>query len=217
MNISYLNNKGGFFTQLAWGILFLICVLFSGYALYMGGLEIFSLLGMASDAPRRAVPPVFVVHALSGGFALLIGPLQFKRRLLNKKRNLHRLLGRVYVVTIWMASIAGLWSALFFAVNIAAKIVFGMAAILLFSTTTIAFLHIRRRHFSVHREWMIRSFALAFFFVTFSLWVPGLASTSLPEAISYPLAVFLSWSLNLIVAELWIRHTRPQLTVIHQF
>ena len=55
---------------------------------------------------------------------------------------------------------------------------------------------------------MIRSFALSLFFITFSLWVPGLASTSLPHAIGYPLAIFLSWSLNLIVAEIWIRRTR---------
>jgi hypothetical protein len=57
---------------------------------------------------------------------------------------------------------------------------------------------------------MIRSFSLSLFFVSFSFWVPGLTGTSLPEAISYPLAVFLSWSLNLLVAEAWIRHTRPQ-------
>lgn len=53
--------------------------------------------------------------------------------------------------------------------------------ILWFSTTTIALLHIRRRKIKAHREWMIRSFSLSLFFVTFSLWVPGLASTNLPE------------------------------------
>ena len=45
-------------------------------------------------------------------------------------------------------------------------------------------------------------------FVTFSFWIPSLASTNLPETIVYPLAVFLSWGLNLIFAELWILRTR---------
>ena len=55
---------------------------------------------------------------------------------------------------------------------------------------------------------MIRSYALAFFFVTFSLWVPLFASTSIPDAVGYPLAVLLSWSLNLAAAQVWIRRTR---------
>ncbi len=55
---------------------------------------------------------------------------------------------------------------------------------------------------------MIRSFALTFFFVTFSIWVPGLEATALPHQISYPLAVSLSWGLNLLGAEIWIRNGR---------
>ena len=55
---------------------------------------------------------------------------------------------------------------------------------------------------------MIQSFALSFFFVTGSFWMPGLVSTNLREAVAYPLGVFLGWFLNLIVAELWIRRTR---------
>ena len=48
------------------------------------------------------------------------------------------------------------------------------------------------------------------FFVTFSFWAPGLASTTLPEEVAYPLSVFLSWSLNLIVVELWLQRTRAK-------
>ena len=58
---------------------------------------------------------------------------------------------------------------------------------------------------------MARSFSLTLFFVTFSLWVPGLHATALPPTISYTLGVFLSWSLNLLAAELWIRRTRLEL------
>jgi hypothetical protein len=51
--------------------------------------------------------------------------------------------------------------------------------------------------------------------VTFNLWVPLLAATDLPEAIGYPLAVFLSWAVNLAAAEGWIRRTRPRtMTVV---
>jgi uncharacterized membrane protein len=204
------NNASSFLKEAGWVIFFLVCAFYAVYAFYMGIVEILSQLGFVADAPPRAVPLIFIMHALSGGVALISGPLQFNRRILSKKRKAHRVIGRIYVAAIWISSIGGLWSAIFFNVDIAAKIVFGVLSILWFSTTTIAFLRIRKREIAAHREWMIRSFSLSLFFVTFSFWVPGLASTNLPEVISYPLAVFLSWSLNLMVAESWIRRTRTQ-------
>lgn len=203
-----LRNKKSLVKQICWWALLFVCVFYALYAFYMGALELLSLMGMVTDAPERAVPVAFVIHAFSGGIALLIGPLQFRRQLLGKRPRLHRILGRIYVAAIWLASIDALISALFFDVTVMAKIGFIILAVLWFGSTTIGLQRIRRRQVAVHREWMIRSFALSFFFVTFSLWVPGLTSTTLPETISYPLAVFLSWSLNLLVAEIWIRQTR---------
>ena len=210
MRTPYLNKTGTLLKQLGWWVFLLVCVLYGVFALYRGVVEVLSLLGIAQDAPHRAIPLVFVAHSLSGGVALIAGPLQFNRRILNKKRQIHRIIGRIYVGAIWMSSLGALWSAIFFDVNLAAKIAFGVLAILWFGATTIALLRIRNRKIMAHREWMIRSFALSLFFVTFSLWVPGLGSTNLPEAFGYPLAVFLSWSLNLLVAEAWIRRTRSR-------
>jgi uncharacterized membrane protein len=140
--------------------------------------------------------------------ALLVGPLQFKRHLLGKRRRLHHILGRIYVGSIWITSSGALISALFFDVTVVAKIGFVILAVLWFGTTTIGLQRVLQGQIAAHREWMMRSFALSFFFITFSFWVPGLTSTSLPESVSFPLAVFLSWSLNLIVAEIYIRQTR---------
>lgn len=194
--------------QVGWWALFLVCLFYAFYALYMGSVEILSLLGIVEDAKYRAAPLLFIVHALSGFAALMTGPLQFNRTLLSKNRNLHRLSGKTYVYAIWISSIAALWNAIFFDVPFLAKLAFTVLAVLWFSTTTIAFMNIRKHKIKEHREWMIRSFSLSFFFVTGGFWMPGLTGTSLPYEISYPLAVFLSWSLNLLVAEAWIRGTR---------
>jgi uncharacterized membrane protein len=182
----------------------------------MGGLELLAQLGLVQDAPARAVPLAFMAHALTGGIALLIGPLQFNRRLRARWRALHRALGRVYVASIWIASLTGLWSAIFFAEDIAAQSVFGLVAVLWFAATTHAFLRALARDFKAHREWMIRSFALSLFFVTFPFWVEGLAGTSLPEAVGYPLGIILGWTLNLLVAELWIRRSRGESGIAKQ-
>lgn len=192
----------------AWWALLLICALFGGYALYLGGLEIAAQLKLAQSAPERAVPGVFILHALTGGVALTVGPLQFWRTVRAKKLALHRVLGRVYVASVWVASTTGLWSALFFDRGILARVIFVVIAILWFVATTLAYLRARDRRFKAHREWMIRSFALSLFFVTFPLWTDGLTGTPLPAAISYPLGLFLAGGFNLGVAEWWIRAGR---------
>ncbi len=204
-----VQRRGRFVGQVMWWAVFLICLFYAGYAFVMAGVEIAYRMGIAADAPHRSIPLVFVLHAVTGGIVLITGALQFNRRILQRNRPLHRLLGRIYVGTIWISSIGGLWLTIAFDVSLAAKIVLGLVAILWFSTTSISLWHVRQRRIAAHREWMLRSFSLSLFFVTFSLWVPGLASTRLPEAMGYPLAIFLSWSLNLLVAEGWIRYSRP--------
>ena len=151
-----------------------------------------------------------VVHALSGGAALISGPLQFNGRLRRWRRNAHRVIGRVYVGAILISSVTALLLTTTFDVSLATKIALGTIAVLWPATTVIALLRILDGDVTRHREWMVRSFSLTLFFVTFSIWVPGLEATALPDSISYPLGVFLSWSLNLLVAELWIRRTKVE-------
>lgn len=190
-----------------WGLL-VICITFAGFAVWMGILEVLSLAGVEQDTKARAVPVVFVIHAIAGGAALVAGPLQFNRYIRDSNRALHRIVGRTYVFAVWAGSITGLWSAVFFAVDIPARIAFAAASILWFVATTLAFHRARQGKVAVHREWMIRSFALSLFFVTFEFWVEGLESSGLPRSTAYPLGVFLGWFVNLLVAELWIRLPR---------
>ncbi len=201
-----LNNNIRF-GKWGWWFLLAICVLYSVYALSMAGVEIAFRLNLTLDAPQRSIPIVFIIHALSGAVVLVTGILQFNQNLLKNNRKLHRTLGKVYVVTVWLSSLGGLFLAIAFDVSLIAKLIFIVLAVLWFGATTIAYQQARHRKFKVHREWMIRSFALSFFFVMFSFWVDGVASIFPPD-IAYPLAVFTSWSLNLVVSEIWIRRTR---------
>ena len=201
------HTPGLHWRQIGWWSLFLVCGFFSIYAFYIAGLDILFRLGVITDVKDRAVPVVFIIHALSGGVALLTGALQLNQAILANHRALHRVLGRFYVFSVWISSLGGLWLTFFFDVNMASKIVFTVLALLWFGTTTHAFVSIRRQNIAGHRVWMLRSFALTFFFVTFSFWVDGLAGTGIPAAVAYPLAVFMSWSVNILVAELWLRKT----------
>jgi uncharacterized membrane protein len=189
----------------------LVCALYAGFALVMVVAAVLDWLGSGWQGAGRSAPPLFALHALSGAVALLAGSLQLRlaTRLLRRRRRIHRRIGRTYVWAAWVTSLSSLVVAAFFHVSIAAKAMFAMASLLWFVTTTVAFLRIRHAKVAQHREWMIRSFSLAFFFVTGSLWPPMLAATPLPQAIGYPLALFLSWGLNLAAAQWWIRRTKP--------
>lgn len=194
--------------QIGWWFLFLVSIFYGLYALYMGVLEILHQLGILDDAKFRAAPLIFIVHALAGGVGLISGALQFNRTIWSKRKPTHRFIGKIYVYAIWITSVAALWSAFVFDVTVPAKFAFGILAVFWFGSTTIAYLRIRKRRIQEHREWMFRSYSLSLFFVTFSFWVLGLTKSSLPYEFAYPLAVFLSWAVNLLIAEVWIRGSR---------
>jgi uncharacterized membrane protein len=202
------NSAAG--SALAWAAV-LICALYAAFALTMAMAAVLDWLDSGGHGTGRSAPPLFVLHAVSGAVALLAGSLQLRlaTRLLRDRRALHRRLGQTYLWAAWTTGLSSLGVAAFFDVSLAAKTAFAGVSLLWLVTTTVAFLRIRRGNVGGHRDWMIRSFSLACFFVTGSLWPPILAATALPHAIGYPLALLLSWSLNLLAAEWWIRRTRP--------
>lgn len=203
-------NPGKFLAQLGWWVFTFICTLYAVFAFYMAAFEILAQLGLAEGPPHRATPLMFIVHALTGGMVLIGIPFQFNRWIRNRYRKAHRIIGRIYVAAILVSSAAALWAVVFFDVGRVAKMVFGVLGVLWFLFTAVAMLRVLQREFTQHREWMIRSASLSLFFITFSLWVPLLQNTNLPLTVAYPLGIFLSWSLNLLLAEQWIRHSRPR-------
>jgi len=107
---------------------------------------------------------ILVPHIVFGLIALLAGPFQFSSRFRQRNLALHRLLGKVYVVSVLIAAPLGFILTLIrpplleFAV--------GVQASLWFLTTIVAFVTARNRQINHHRQWMVRSYAVTFFFVS---------------------------------------------------
>lgn len=192
----------------AWWALMATCVVYGGFALAMAGIEMASWVDPEIESKLRALPRLFVVHALTGAVALVAGPLQFHRGLRRKSPALHGVTGRAYVYGVWMSSVTAAGLAPFFDVPAAAKVGFGTLAVFWFTTTTIGLRRAIARRIHEHEEWMLRSFALSLFFVTGSLWMEVSRALPYPEDVTYPMAVFLGWLLNLAIAEVWIRAAR---------
>src|SRR3984885_15149271 len=51
---------------------------------------------------------LLIPHTLAGIFALLIGPINFSSRIRQRYLKLHRVLGRIYVVSVFVGSFTGI-------------------------------------------------------------------------------------------------------------
>ena len=198
----------GWMRRVGWWTLVTTCVVYAGFAIAMAGVEVASWVDPAIESKLRALPRLFVVHALSGAIALAAGPFQLHRQLRVKSPAVHRAVGWAYVFSAWTASLTAAGLTPFFDVTWAAKLAFGALAALWFATTTIGLRRAIARRIAEHRAWMLRSFALALFFVTGSLWMEVSRSLPYAQEVTYPLAVFLGWSLNIAVVEGWLRLAR---------
>ena len=105
---------------------------------------------------------LLIPHTLAGIFALLIGPVNFSSRIRQRHLTFHRVLGRIYVVSVFVGSFTGI------------ALAWGrpglpgtsMQAAAWMVCTTAAFLTARNRQIVQHRQWMARSYAVTFTFVS---------------------------------------------------
>jgi uncharacterized membrane protein len=181
------------------------------FALAVAGQPAAALAGLTGPQPARAAPPLFVVHAVTGAVALFTASVQLGLLAtppLPNQRRWHRRLGITYVVTAVGTSVLSLPVVAAFDVGPWARAAFLGEAALWLVTTSIAYWHIRARRVARHREWMVRSFALAAFFITFSLWDPVLAAVTSRSETGFAVAVLLGWLVNLVIAEVWLRRSR---------
>jgi uncharacterized membrane protein len=150
-------------------------------------------------------------HVLFGGLALLIGPFQFRRGILARRRALHRNLGKVYLVSATLTGIVGLYMAVYSFGGINTHLGFGILGVITAAATITAYTRIRACDVKRHREWMIRSFALIFAAVTLRIELPLLIIWYQGEfAPAYAIVSWLAWVPNLIWAEWYIRHSRSR-------
>jgi uncharacterized membrane protein len=196
-------------TPRGWWLLALLSVAIAGYALA------YVIVG------RRMYPPTLVdsfvarpwgiyPHAFFGMLALALGPFQFRRGIVLHRRERHRTLGKIYLVSALLAGAAGLYMSSYSYGGMVTHLGFGALATGLIITTSAAYLRIRQGRIAEHREWMIRSFALLFSAVTLRLWLPILIGVFQGFDPAYAVVSWLCWVPNLLVVELYLFYTRSR-------
>jgi uncharacterized membrane protein len=105
---------------------------------------------------------LLVPHAIAASLALLIGPVNFSTRIRRNHLQVHRKLGRIYVISVFVGGATGV------ALAAGRPGLPGttMQAAAWIVCTTAALITARNRQIVQHRQWMVRSYAVTFTFVS---------------------------------------------------
>lgn len=142
-------------------------------------------------------------HIIFGTIALAAGPFQFSGKLRQKKKNLHRNIGKIYVFSILISFMFGLYLAFYGTGGLTGVIGFYSLEFAWLITTLIGFFKIRRKDIKGHREWMIRSYAVTLTFVSFRIFSIPAVGIDGRDGILFGLTIIFSWIFNLLIAE-WL-------------
>jgi len=105
---------------------------------------------------------LLIPHTLAGIFALLIGPINFSSRIRQHHLQLHRVLGRIYVISVFIGAATGVALA----AGRPGLPGTSIQAVAWIVCTAAALITARNRQIVQHRQWMARSYAVTFTFVS---------------------------------------------------
>jgi hypothetical protein len=117
---------------------------------------------------------ILLPHAIAGTTAFICGPLQFSSRVRRRSLAVHRIVGRLYVVSVLIAAPLAVLSTIYahYPKAMYFKIAIGVQATAWAGSTLVGFILAVRRRIAMHREWMIRSYAVTFTFVATRMFQP---------------------------------------------
>ena len=159
-----------------------------------------------------AIPYWTLAHCVCGILFMVLGPMQFVAASRNRFPRFHRWCGRIFMV----ASLVGVFSALAFVPllpvfgSLSTQV--GVVVISAFFLVALVkgYTSVRHYQYAIHREWMIRAFAIGLGISTFRVLIPLLMvppiRANFPEA--WDTVVWLGFVINITAAEVWINLTR---------
>lgn len=147
----------------------------------------------------------FFLHVFTSSFLLFAGFTQFSTFLLKRKRQLHRIMGRLYVWNILvLTGPASLIMGFYANGGLLSRVAFVSLSVLWIYFTFRGLVTAKQKNFVIHREYMIRSYALTLSAITLRAWKYAISNTfEVPPMDLYRIVAWLGWVLNLMIAE-WI-------------
>ena len=142
---------------------------------------------------------------------MLIGWIQFSNAFRNKYLAVHKTIGKIYIVCVLLSSIAGMYIAFYATGGWVTTLAFVTLDINWFYATLAAFVAIKKGNIARHQHLMIYSYAATFGAVTLRIWLP-LTTLILGNFFkAYPIAAWLAFVPNMVVAYFIVRKKAAQM------
>lgn len=163
-------------------------------------------------------PTIVALHVVLGAFYLIFAPFQFVRSVRSRRIGYHRRMGRILVAVGLVVGTTALFMGLVipFSGWVESALIALFGSVFVFALG-MGFVHVRAGRVALHREWMIRAFAVALAIATQrvifvpSLFVFGVTAPTDGRVVTLSLA---AWAAALVVhsslAEVWIQLTRKR-------
>jgi uncharacterized membrane protein len=164
------------------------------------------------DSGFRVPPVLTLLHIIPGLIFMILGPIQFIKSIRDRYRSFHRYSGWIFIIATYIIGLSAVLMPLISmplgGISEATGSLF-FAVFFLFAVTQ-ALRYILIKQIALHREWMLRTFAIgvaiatvrptmALAFVIFGLTPQEFLGT----------AFWIGFTVHLIAAEAWINYTRP--------
>lgn len=168
------------------------------------------------DSARLALAPIaWFAHVLAGAAFGITGPMQFVRALRHRFGALHRVTGRIFVLSGAVLGLSGL-SLLAQVTSVRTPVVdiarglFGLALLI---ALALAMAAIRDRDILRHRAWVIRAYAIgmglgAVALVFFPIYI---ITGQPPMGLASDILLVGSWVTTIAIAEMIIRRSSPSI------
>lgn len=178
-----------------------------GFLLHTGSISIDYFL--TPDSQQWRMPFLFL-HILAALLSTFLGPFLFYKPYRTKYPKRHRLMGKLYVGGTLFSAVIVLPLATTNGGGLEARFGFTMMALLWMLFTLLAYAYIRKKNIVEHRRWMMRSYAMTFAFVHVNCTYKLLGIYGM--LVEYPVIIkimqsVVSWSINLIIVELYLAAT----------
>ena len=144
-------------------------------------------------------------HIVFAPIALALAPFQINQRLRALRPRLHRAMGYGYATASAIAAVSSLIFVAGSHASTFAKVGFAVLAVLWIGFTAIGISFARKRDFTRHRLWMLRSVALTAAAVTLRLMMAPLLVKGWTVPQTYDVTAWGAWPLNLALLEIWLR------------
>ncbi len=148
---------------------------------------------------------ILISHITAGGGALILGIVQFWKRLRTYSWTLHRIIGFLYLLAVVVSSFCAVVLAFTtsYEVNLAYAFSLQIWVSVWISSTALAYFFVVKKKFKLHQEWMTRSYieTMAFVISGLMLKTPYVQNLGSFEDIS-PSLFWLGWAVPLYIYEI---------------